>query len=215
MQDFARPGTHEPELSNVFLTPLRSSSASLAMYLAVSVLPSSTTSGALPPARAASSFVRWSGQLWYSTLTVTPGCLAWNAWFVASTMPGQLVWASTCSQTVMPSACFAAGRALAPPTKVAATAVVTATADPTAARCRSLMWFSPCPGSRNERRSACGGGGRRAGAAPVPNGSDHRPRQQRFHGPRAKSRSRLVLHAGSLGTRPVKTPPRGHAAAAG
>ena len=55
---------------------VRSANAPAAMYFVISVLPSSITSGALLPARAASNFVRWSFQVWYSTLTSVPGWLA-------------------------------------------------------------------------------------------------------------------------------------------
>src|SRR3954470_3762509 len=71
------------------------------MYLVVSVLPSSTTSGGWVPASAASSLVRWSGQFWYSTLTAVFGCLALNAVVAESTASGHPCWASVCSHTVM------------------------------------------------------------------------------------------------------------------
>ena len=50
-----------------------SAKAPAAMYFVISVLPSSITSGALLPASDASNFVRWSFQVWYSTLTSVPG----------------------------------------------------------------------------------------------------------------------------------------------
>jgi hypothetical protein len=55
------------------LSDVRSWNAPAAMYFVISVLPISSTSGALPPASDASSFWRWFPQVWYWTLTATPG----------------------------------------------------------------------------------------------------------------------------------------------
>src|ERR671934_2668570 len=74
--------------------------APAAMYFVISVLPISMTSGASPPASAASNFVRWLPHVWYCTSTLTPGCFASNAWFAVATAFGQPFWASTWSQTV-------------------------------------------------------------------------------------------------------------------
>jgi hypothetical protein len=70
------------------------------MYFVISVLPISMTSGTLLPAIVASNFVRCWFQVWYSTLTFTPGCDRSKAWVAALTTPGQLSRASSCSQTV-------------------------------------------------------------------------------------------------------------------
>src|SRR5215204_5643870 len=71
------------------------------MYLVVSVFPSSTTSGARPPARAASSFVRCSPQVWISTFTLTSACELSNERFAALTTAAQSgPCASVISQTV-------------------------------------------------------------------------------------------------------------------
>src|SRR3954451_12099151 len=70
------------------------------MYLAVCELPSSITSGVSPAAIEASNFCSTLSQLWYCTLTLTPGCCAWN-WLVAcETAVGQPFCASDISQTV-------------------------------------------------------------------------------------------------------------------
>jgi hypothetical protein len=62
------------------------------------VFPSSTTSGAVPPASAASNFVRWSPHPWYWTSTSTPPCFALNASFVEVTISFHPFSASFCSQ---------------------------------------------------------------------------------------------------------------------
>ena len=102
--------------------------APAAMYFVISVFPISMTSGALPPARAASNFWRWFPHVWYWTLTATPGCSRWNAAFAAFTIGSQFVaCASTCSQTVMlfdaavPPDAVEATTARAAPTRTAAT----------------------------------------------------------------------------------------------
>ena len=71
------------------------------MYFVVSVLPSSTTSGGVLPASAASSLVRWSGHVWYCTLTSVEGCFALNAVVAAATASGHPCCASVCSHTVI------------------------------------------------------------------------------------------------------------------
>jgi len=85
------------------------------MYFVVSVLPSSTTSGGWLPARAASNLVRWSGQVWYSTLTSVLGCLALKAVVAAATASGHPCWASVCSQTVIDAGSTAAALLLVVP----------------------------------------------------------------------------------------------------
>src|SRR3954452_8765948 len=95
----ARPLSQVEELSKLDdLSPAR---APAAMYFVVSVLPSSTTSGGVLPARAASSLVRWSGQVWYWTLTAVLGCLTLNAVVAAATASGHPCCASVWSQTVI------------------------------------------------------------------------------------------------------------------
>src|SRR5262245_60415386 len=49
------------------------------MYRTVSLLPNSITSGAVPPAGAASNFVRWAARPGDCTATSAPGCLLLNA----------------------------------------------------------------------------------------------------------------------------------------
>src|SRR3954453_2483112 len=71
------------------------------MYLVISVLPISITSGVFPPASVASNLLRWSLQDWYCTSTVVPGCLLSNSALAAFTTFGQPDCASVCSQTVI------------------------------------------------------------------------------------------------------------------
>src|ERR1051325_6963305 len=70
------------------------------MYVMVSVLPSSTTSGYLSPARAASSFLALSAQVWYWTLTLTLGYFVLNWLLTSFTSSGHVLCASDMSQTV-------------------------------------------------------------------------------------------------------------------
>src|SRR5215212_2033302 len=69
--------------SNWSRLPVRSWSAPAAAYLETRVLPSSTTSGGLEPAKAASSLVVMLFHCWSSTLTVS---LAW-AFFHSALTP--------------------------------------------------------------------------------------------------------------------------------
>ncbi len=68
-----RPFSHVDEFGMLRLAEVMSANAPAAMYFVISVFPSSITSGALPPASDASNLVRWSFQVWYSTLTSVPG----------------------------------------------------------------------------------------------------------------------------------------------
>src|SRR5262245_23860002 len=127
------------------------------MYLVISVLPISITSGTLPPASVASNFCRWVPQLWYWRFTCTPGCFAWNAAVAAAVIGFQLsAVASACSQTVM--LCALAF-------DVAPNAVEAATASAAMSRAAATMRF--LIETSNERRwTACcaatpRGGGRR------------------------------------------------------
>src|SRR5579862_653555 len=105
-----------------------SASAPSAMYLVVSVLPSSTTSGG-EAANAASSLVKWSAQVWYWTSTFTPGFLALKAAVAAATSFGQPVCASVCNQTVnVPLAAAAGVEAAAAGVEAAAAGVEAAAA---------------------------------------------------------------------------------------
>src|SRR3954469_10412666 len=70
------------------------------MYLTISVLPISITSGVFPPASVASNFWRWSPQFWYWTSTVQPGWSFTNCALAAATTSGQPDCASTWSHTV-------------------------------------------------------------------------------------------------------------------
>src|SRR3954447_19473160 len=119
------------------------------MYLTVSVFPSSTTSGALPPASAASSFVKWSPQLWTSTLTSTPGCCCLNALVALATTSGQLSRASGMSQTVIDDVADAEVGAAVRAVPVVAATSASATA-PTAATMRTLMRISSGAGGLNQ-----------------------------------------------------------------
>ena len=96
------------------------------MYFVISVLPISMTSGELPPASVASNFCRWSGQLWYWTLTLTPGWSFWNCWVAAATTSGQPDCASTWSHTVMPDAWWRELVALAEAAAIPSTTVMAA-----------------------------------------------------------------------------------------
>src|SRR5207249_11941168 len=145
--------------------------APLAMYFVVSELPNSRTSGVSPPAIVASNFVRWSPQVWYCTLTSTPGCFALNAAFASATTFGQPLCASPISQTVMLSA-------LAVPTDPLAVdaAAESATASTAASMIRAFI--SPPEG--------VGAPGRSLHRAP--SGLVHRPRRGDWHSPLALSR---------------------------
>src|SRR5262245_33372585 len=68
--------------------PLRSWSAPAAAYLETRVLPSSTTSGGLEPAKAASSLVVTLFHCWSSTLTVSLGWSFFHSALTASTTAG-------------------------------------------------------------------------------------------------------------------------------
>src|SRR5439155_13779329 len=92
--------SHVDEFGIDDLLELRSANAPAAMYFTISVLPISTTSGAVPPAIAASSFGRCCVHCWYSTLTSTSGCCCCSALVAAATTSGQLFCASSCSHTV-------------------------------------------------------------------------------------------------------------------
>src|SRR5262249_52661368 len=127
------------------------------MYFTVSLLPISTTSGALLPAIDASSFVRWSDHCEYCTSTVTPGCCCSNVWVAALTTSGQFCCAPTCSQTVT---VVAEARACeftdAPPGPAAtSSASSTAAATPT----RLLFMRLPQDARQLAARSPCGLGG--------------------------------------------------------
>src|SRR4051794_17872306 len=111
------------------------------MYLTVSVFPSSMTSGPLPPASAASSFVRWSPHDWYSTLTSTPGCCCLKALVALATTSGQLSRASGISQTVIEDDADAEVGAAVRAVPVVAATSASATA-PTAATMRTLIRIS-------------------------------------------------------------------------
>src|SRR5436190_11401490 len=100
MPEAARPFSQVLALSNADLSSVWKAPA--AMYLLISVLPISMTSGALPPASVASNFCRWVPHVWYCTFTDTPGCAFSNRAFAAATMGAQLsACASVCNQTVM------------------------------------------------------------------------------------------------------------------
>src|SRR3569833_1417805 len=98
--DFARPLSQSAEFWNVPFADERAAIAPAAMFVVISVLPFSMTSGVLLPAIVASNFCRWSDQFWYWTSTVQPGFACWNCWFAAVTTTGQPDCASTWSQTV-------------------------------------------------------------------------------------------------------------------
>src|SRR5215218_4677818 len=74
--------------SNSPRLPVRSWSAPAAAYLATRVLPSSTTSGGLEPAKAASSLVVMLFHCWSSTLTVSLGWAFFHSALTASTTAG-------------------------------------------------------------------------------------------------------------------------------
>ena len=74
--------------SNSPRLPLRSWSAPAAAYLETRVLPSSTTSGGLEPAKAASSLVVTLFHCWSSTLTVSLGWAFFHSALTASTTAG-------------------------------------------------------------------------------------------------------------------------------
>src|SRR4051812_3784455 len=109
------------------------------MYFVISVLPSSITSGTLPPASVASNFWRWVFHCWYSTLTLTPGCCASKVLLAAATTFGHPDCASTCSQTVMLSALvfFAA------PSVAAVTAAAVTATRQRATMMRLFIWKPP------------------------------------------------------------------------
>src|SRR5215218_775501 len=79
--------------SNSPRLPVRSWSAPAAAYLATRVLPSSTTSGGLEPAKAASSLVVMLFHCWSSTLTVSLGWAFFHSALTASTTAGGAGWA--------------------------------------------------------------------------------------------------------------------------
>jgi hypothetical protein len=103
--------SHVEEFGMLRFAEVMSAKAPAAMYFVISVLPSSITSGALLPASDASNFVRWSFQVWYSTLTSTPEWLASNLLLADFTAPSQFCLASSCSQTRSVVACAAWGDA--------------------------------------------------------------------------------------------------------
>src|SRR5215208_3229926 len=74
--------------SNSPRLPLRSWRAPAAAYLETRVLPSSTTSGGLDPAKAASSLVVMLFHCWSSTLTVSLGWDFFHSALTASTTAG-------------------------------------------------------------------------------------------------------------------------------
>src|SRR5215218_9599973 len=74
--------------SNWSRLPLRSWRAPAAAYLETRVLPSSTTSGGLEPAKAASSLVVMLFHCWSSTLTVSLGWAFFHSALTASTTAG-------------------------------------------------------------------------------------------------------------------------------
>src|SRR5215216_974594 len=74
--------------SNWSRLPVRSWSAPAAAYLETRVLPSSTTSGGLEPAKAASSLVVMLFHCWSSTLTVSLGWAFFHSALTASTTAG-------------------------------------------------------------------------------------------------------------------------------
>jgi hypothetical protein len=73
---------------------VRGLNAPAAMYFVISLFPSSITSGASPPASAASNFWRWFPQVWYWTATSTSGCCALKIRFAVATASGQPLSAS-------------------------------------------------------------------------------------------------------------------------
>ena len=140
------------------------------MYFVVSVFPNSSTSGVSPPAIVASNFVRWSPQVWYCTLTSTPGCFALNAAFASATTFGQPLCASPISQTVMLSALAVLTEPLA---------VDAASESATASSAATMMraFISPPEGA-----------GALAGFTRAPIGLVHRPRRGDWHSPLFLSR---------------------------
>src|SRR4029450_74190 len=88
VQDAVRDGGESWFFSTSPRLPLRSWSAPAAAYLATRVLPSSTTSGGLDPAKAASSLVVMLFHCWSSTLTVSLGWAFLNSALTASTPAG-------------------------------------------------------------------------------------------------------------------------------
>src|SRR5436309_102655 len=153
------------------------------MYFVVSVFPISITSGASPPARAASSLVRCVPHVWYCTSTSTPGCLPWKSFVAEATISGQPDWASFWSQTVI---LFAA--ALEPREDVLPAAVEAATASTTAqvAAARSRILISTLRRSRRPSRRSmhrCMVGEDRTLPDEPPIGLDHRPRAGEWHRP--------------------------------
>src|SRR4029450_6412482 len=74
--------------SNWSREPVRSCRAPAAAYLDTRVLPSSTTSGGLDPAKAASSLVVMLFHCWGSTLTVSLGWAFFHSALTASTTAG-------------------------------------------------------------------------------------------------------------------------------
>src|SRR5215217_8319959 len=78
--------------------PLRSWRAPAAAYLETRVLPSSTTSGGLEPAKAASSLVVMLFHCWSSTLTVSLGWAFFHSALTASMTAGGAL--PSISQTV-------------------------------------------------------------------------------------------------------------------
>src|SRR5207249_6825834 len=74
--------------SNWSRLPLRSWRAPAAAYLETRVLPSSTTSGGLEPAKAASSLVVMLFHCWSSTLTVSLGWACFQSALTALTTAG-------------------------------------------------------------------------------------------------------------------------------
>src|SRR6266511_4622284 len=142
--------------------------APAAMYFVISVLPSSMTSGASPPASAASNFVRCVPQLWYWTSTSTPGCWALKLRVARATASGQPFCASFWSQTTI----LSAWAFEVPPLAVDA-ATVSMAARTAATRNRTFM--SPS-------RSFGGPSGPTIGL-------DHQPRAGDWHRPLARVKS--------------------------
>ena len=122
----------------------RSANTPFAMYLVVSVLPSSITSGALPPAIVASNLVRWSVHVWYWTSTFTPGCSFWKSFVAWATVSAQPFWASFWSHTVIDVA-FDAPLAVDAATASATATIVAAT---------RRIFIAPPPGRRRPHATA-------------------------------------------------------------
>src|SRR2546422_8182095 len=137
------------------------------MYLVISVLPSSITSGASPPASPASNFWRWLPHDWYWTSTATPGCCALKLLLASATASGEPLCASVWSQTTI----LSAWALDVPPLAVVA---ATATMAAKTATTRNRAFMSP-PGAWGSHL-----------ASPI--GLDHQPRPRDWHRPLRVSR---------------------------